>query len=67
MDKYKITVECTTAQEAIDVVQAPELANRLRSVRDRINTFRERERPNETDVDKMLEAIVGILDELEDV
>ena len=67
MDKYKITVECTTAQEAIDVVQAPKLAERLRSVRDRINTFRERVRPKETDVDKMLEAIVGILDELEDV
>ena len=65
-DKYTLTVRCSTAQEMMDVVNAPRVAARLRSIRAKVLAFKQAQRVTEMDAERVVDALVDILKELKD-
>ena len=67
-DKYTLTVQCETAQEMMDVVNASKVATELRRIRDKIKQFKDHRgsgisaKDTNTMVDSILEALKGLKD-----
>ena len=66
-DKYTLTVKCGTAQEMMDVINAPRAAAELRRIRDKILAFKQAERATEVDIERMVDAILDILKEMKEI
>ena len=65
-DRYTLTVKCGTAQEMMDVINAPRVAAELRSIRAKVLAFKQAQRATEMDTERVVDALLDILKELKD-